>query len=207
MSRGMRYGPTTVPSISTRPLVTSVKYSRTEPVPTTPSLKNRSSKCCCVSVIGSSSKSTSTTATRTTPCSGVRSAAAERTLSIEVPRGKWLPGTISPSLKPGCVGRSRIAPPPTSRTRLRLFSRSDSFFILVLRPGLGGTMQRSSAGRSMISISLSRSNVSVLAIWLRPVPGGERSRLMENTSAPGASKYMKFVTPLPGLPGTCADRV
>ena len=62
--------------------------------------KNSSSRLAVVAVIGLSEKSTSTTATRTVPRSGARSAAARAIAEIGVPTGNCSGGTMTPSLKP-----------------------------------------------------------------------------------------------------------
>jgi alkylation response protein AidB-like acyl-CoA dehydrogenase len=80
-------GPATSPTMSTRPPVTSLKYSLTLPLGRTPVEKNSSWKCDAGCVIARSENCTSTTTTRTAPRSGARSAADARIALNGVPTG------------------------------------------------------------------------------------------------------------------------
>jgi hypothetical protein len=142
---GIRNGPTTSPTMSTKPPVASVKYSRTLPVGIVPVEKNRSRNESAVRTIGLSEKSTSTTMILTAPRNGARSAPAARSTVSEVPNGKLSGGRIMPSLKPSALGSRAIASESASTLLLRPRSFSSSAPSRSLSSGLGATKHGSIA--------------------------------------------------------------
>ena len=86
-------------------------------------------------------KSTSTTMTRTVPCNGARSAAAERMTPRDVPSGNASGGMMTPSFKPIALGSdacsaNAFGTAPDSRTAFR------AAFSLSRASGDGATAQR-----------------------------------------------------------------